>query len=321
MHLGDHAPGGAQALLLRVVRRRARQRTGLVRAVELQHVRAGAILELLGPFVRHHLAAGEHDAQGREVVAVDRVGVEHHDELGRDRGEHGDPVVLDRTQHDLGVEACAHDARGAGDCRREVRGPQPESEGGGSADRKTSEALKSATRSAKSWNANQRDWLCITIFGRPVVPDVELRYQSSSAPMLRPVVAAPARSGGSRRRIRAPLRSTRCATSRSPARAPIPTPTTPAFSHASIAACTPGPSAICNATRSPAANSPRAAVIARRAGLVLVPRHRLAAGRLDERDALGILGGVARDDRGDGIHRSDLVTEVGDGTGRPRCAR
>ena len=35
-------------------------------------------------------------------------------------------------------------------------------------------------RCAKSWNANQRAWSCITILGRPVVPDVELRNHRSS---------------------------------------------------------------------------------------------------------------------------------------------
>ena len=50
-----------------------------------------------------------------------------------------------------------------------------------------------------------------------------------------------------------PVRSTMCCVSRAPARAPIPTATSPAFSHASIAACTPGPSGSCSATRSPGA--------------------------------------------------------------------
>ena len=69
MHLGDDPARRCAAAAPRVVGRGARQRAGLVRAVELQHVRAGAVLELGGPLVRHHLAAGEQDAQRREVVA------------------------------------------------------------------------------------------------------------------------------------------------------------------------------------------------------------------------------------------------------------
>ncbi len=128
MHLGDDLARSPQPLVLRVVGRRVRERAGLVRPVELKHVRAGAVLEFLGPLVGDHLATGEHDAQRRQVVAVQRGRVEHHDELRRHRREHRDPVVLDGPQHGLDVEARAHDARRARDRRREVRGPEPEAE-------------------------------------------------------------------------------------------------------------------------------------------------------------------------------------------------
>src|SRR6476620_11751798 len=59
----------------------------------------------------------------------------------------------------------------------EVHKPKPKGEG--SALRKTSSYVKCATRSAKPWNANQRAWSCMTILGRPVVPDVELRNHRS----------------------------------------------------------------------------------------------------------------------------------------------
>ena len=184
MHLGDHLARGAQSLLLRVVGCRARQRAGLVRAVELQHVRAGAILELLRPFVRDHLAAREHDPQRREVVVVDRGRVQHHDELRRHRREHGDAVAARSRAARLPRRSARRRRtprpRSPGE-KCAVHNPKPN--GVGRADRKTSSAVKCATRSANSWNANQRACVCITIFGSPVVPDVELRYQSSSAPI------------------------------------------------------------------------------------------------------------------------------------------
>ena len=77
---------------------------GLVRPVELEDARTGAVLELLRPLERHHLAPREHDAQRRQVVLVDGGRVEHHHELRRHRREHGDAVALDRAQHEIGVE-------------------------------------------------------------------------------------------------------------------------------------------------------------------------------------------------------------------------
>ena len=94
------------------------------------------------------------------------------------------------SQHGLRVEA-AHTTHAAPTMAGEkcaVHKPKPN--GAGSAERKTSSAVKCATRSAKPWNANQRACVCMTILGRPVVPDVELRYQSSSAPIGRSSPAA-----------------------------------------------------------------------------------------------------------------------------------
>ncbi len=62
-HLGDHEARGAQAHVARVAQRRARERAGLVRAVELEHARAGALLERRGARVGHCLATGEQHAQ------------------------------------------------------------------------------------------------------------------------------------------------------------------------------------------------------------------------------------------------------------------
>jgi hypothetical protein len=91
--------------------------SGFVRAVELQDVCTGAVLELLRPLERHHLAPGEHDAQRRKVVPGDGGGVEHHHELRRYCREHRDAVALDGAQNEFRVETRAHDARRSRDRR------------------------------------------------------------------------------------------------------------------------------------------------------------------------------------------------------------
>ena len=193
VHLGDHAARGAQPLLLRVVGRRADSAPVSLRAVELQHARAGALLELARALVRHHLAAGEQDAQRRQVVRVERRRVQHHHELRRHRGEHGDAVALDRGAARPRPRSARSTTHGAPDDRgREVRGPQAEAERRGQ--RAEEHVVGREVRdpvARSSWNANQRAWLCITIFGSPVVPDVELRNQSSSAPIGRSAPGSP----------------------------------------------------------------------------------------------------------------------------------
>ena len=46
----------------------------------------------------------------------------------------------------------------------------------------TSSAVSSPASTASSWKANHRLWSCMTHLGSPVVPDVELRRNTSSAP-------------------------------------------------------------------------------------------------------------------------------------------
>ena len=133
-----------------------------------------------------------------------------------------------------------------------VHSPKPN--GAGSALRKTSSGVNVATSAAKPWNANQRAWSCMTIFGRPVVPDVEFKNHSSSGPIASSTAGADARGLGcvgvargrrcARRgaRFRARRRARRCR----PRRA------LPSRTRASPA-CTEGPSAILSATRSPGA--------------------------------------------------------------------
>ena len=60
-----------------------------------------------------------------------------------------------------------------------VQSPNPN--GAGNTLMKTSCALSAPVSRASSWKANHRAWWCITIFGRPVVPDVEFRNHNSSA--------------------------------------------------------------------------------------------------------------------------------------------
>ena len=67
-HLGNDPAAGAQPTLLRVVQRGRAEQPGLVRAVELQDLCAGELLEFGGRPVRQRLAAGEHDAQRTQVV-------------------------------------------------------------------------------------------------------------------------------------------------------------------------------------------------------------------------------------------------------------
>ena len=71
----------------------------------------------------------------------------------------------------------------------EVQMPNPN--GAGTRLMNTSSAVSSPASTASSWNANQRCWSCMTTFGSPVVPDVELRRNTSSAASQR------SRGGGS----------------------------------------------------------------------------------------------------------------------------
>ena len=67
------AAGRAQPLLAVVAGgRRAAERAGLVRTVELQHERTGALLELGGPALGHRLAAGEHACAATEGLRSER---------------------------------------------------------------------------------------------------------------------------------------------------------------------------------------------------------------------------------------------------------
>ena len=52
VHLGDDPARGLEPVLAVVAHRGAAQRAGLVGAVELQHPRAGDVLEARGPLVR-----------------------------------------------------------------------------------------------------------------------------------------------------------------------------------------------------------------------------------------------------------------------------
>ena len=65
VHRLDDPARRAQPVLAVVPGGRAAERAGLVRTVELEHERAGALLELGGPALGHRLAAGEHDPQRR----------------------------------------------------------------------------------------------------------------------------------------------------------------------------------------------------------------------------------------------------------------
>ena len=302
VHLGDHAARGAQAQLGRIVGRRRRQRAGLVAAVELEHRRAGALLELACPLVRHHLAAREHHAQRREVVRVDRGRVQQHHELRRDRGQHGDAVALDRGEHLLGVEPGAHDARRADDRRREVRGPQAEAERARAArSRNTSSAVKCAIRCASSWNANQRAWSCITILGSPVVPDVELRNHRSSPRRSGRCGRSPDVGGGSTREQGAragALDEVRDLALAGAGRRSRPRRSPPSRS-ASIAACTPGSvgqlqrDAVAAVVRGAQA-SPPSATSARRTRATSSPSPDAAS---TNATLVGTFARVARDDR------------------------
>ena len=92
----------------RVARGGARERAGLVRAVELEHAAPVASSKRAALLVGHRLAAGEEHAQRGEVrLARARVlqRLEHQDELGAHGGEHGHAVALDGAQRRLGVEA------------------------------------------------------------------------------------------------------------------------------------------------------------------------------------------------------------------------
>ena len=61
----------------------------------------------------------------------------------------------------------------------DVQMPKPN--GAGTTLMNTSSAVSSPASTASSWNANHRRWSCTTTLGSPVVPDVELRRNTSSA--------------------------------------------------------------------------------------------------------------------------------------------
>jgi hypothetical protein len=72
LHRIDHPPRAAEPHVARVAQRRARERARLVRAVELEHARAGPLLEGRRARVGDSLAAREEDAQAAEVRVRER---------------------------------------------------------------------------------------------------------------------------------------------------------------------------------------------------------------------------------------------------------
>ena len=70
-----------------------------------------------------------------------------------------------------------HGAPRAVGVKCEVQMPKPN--GAGTRLMNTSSAVSSPASTASSWNANHRCWSCTTTFGSPVVPDVELRRNTS----------------------------------------------------------------------------------------------------------------------------------------------
>ncbi len=127
VHARDRPAGGAEAMLAIVAHARDADRAVLVRAVELQHLGAGRVLEAGGGLGGDGLAAGEDRAQRAEVVAVEQPVAERHQELRRDAREHADALLGDRREHPLDVEALHQDGRRAEQRGHEVRAPQPES--------------------------------------------------------------------------------------------------------------------------------------------------------------------------------------------------
>src|SRR5262249_6872301 len=70
-HRGVALPRGAEAVFAVVPHGRAAGRAGLVRAVELQHARAGHLFEPRGALARHGLAACEHATQRSQVALLE----------------------------------------------------------------------------------------------------------------------------------------------------------------------------------------------------------------------------------------------------------
>ena len=171
---------------------------GLVRAVELEHVRTRRLLEGSRAPFGDRFAAGEEAAQREVPAVVEAAGLEHQDELRGDGGEHADGVLAQRRRRALRVEAPQEHGRRTEQRGREVLRPEPEAEGAGRAERKTSSSRRWPTSRAKRWKWNQRSWSWITILGSPVVPEVVLKRLVSSARRPRPSSSAAGASGASR---------------------------------------------------------------------------------------------------------------------------
>ena len=131
VHRGNRSPRGAQAFFPAVFEGGSADGPGFVGAVELQHPGPGSVLESGGALVGDRLAPGEEDAQRVEVVAAVLGGLEHHDELGRDRGENAHPMPLDEGEGLPGIETRHHATGCAQQGRSEMAGPDPEPERGG----------------------------------------------------------------------------------------------------------------------------------------------------------------------------------------------
>ncbi len=161
-------------------------RPGLVGAVELEHLAAGLLLELGRPLARDPLPAGEEHPQRGQVGGGERRRVQHHHELARHRGQHGHLVLLDRA---AGCRP-GRTRRAAPWCSRTSPAPRGRSTGRSrtapAARCTRPRAPRSRPRSCASGPKYLRMFIvCITHFGRPVVPEVELRKKRSSAPRAR----------------------------------------------------------------------------------------------------------------------------------------
>jgi hypothetical protein len=130
LHLVDDVACAPQTDVPRVAQRRPAQRPCLVRTVELQHGRAGLLLEGCRAVVGHGLAAREQDPQGAEVASGERGGIEHHDELGADGSHHTDPMALDLCGKEVRIETGHEHTGSTEECGRGVGGPDAEAEGG-----------------------------------------------------------------------------------------------------------------------------------------------------------------------------------------------
>ena len=130
LHGVDDPARRAEAALTGVGQPGAAEHARFVGPVELQDLGPRPVLEGRRPGEGDRLAPGEHDPQGREVELVEQRGVEHHDELRADAGQHGDPVRHHGPQRPLDVELRRQHRRAAEHAGREVRRPQAEAEGG-----------------------------------------------------------------------------------------------------------------------------------------------------------------------------------------------